>query len=490
MRILIVSENFTNGGLETQILTQYEQMCKHHKFFFAFARYQQNEILPRDLIFDNFNFSVESTIKEFCSDVENLIKIIKENKIDIVHVHPFYSLFPAVFAAKLSNVPVVYSYHGYASFNFPSRINDLILFQNMIESEIDKIFSVSIDGVLTLDNATLSKKTFLLPNSIDVKKYKINKIINNKRWALISRLDIGKIEEIKKVISIMDDIDIKEIDIYGDGPEASNLKLYINELEKSKRVKLLGQCSNLYQFLDGKYNGLIGIGRVVFESLTMGYPTLFIGYGKIAGIVDYDLYLKAKDYNFVNKRFPEISISDLKKQVQNVYKVNKLDEQIIVDIRKNYSSQKIYSIYEKELCNIKYDSFYDLKNLFCELKKIENCNVNMYTSKEVYDLLKKYIECVSLSTTLKNYFLNFDNRFILLDYTNTISENMKNIMENSNNIILQKQFLFEKDVKEKLDILDHTIQDNKIMIEDKINIKFMFYKTFQIIIKKIKSIFK
>ena len=83
MRILIVSENFTNGGLETQILTQYEQMCKHHKFFFAFARYQQNEILPCDLIFDNFNFSVESTIKEFCSDVENLIKIIKENNMSI-----------------------------------------------------------------------------------------------------------------------------------------------------------------------------------------------------------------------------------------------------------------------------------------------------------------------------------------------------------------------------------------------------------------------
>ena len=130
MNILIVSENFLNGGLETQINTTVNALKNDNEFFFALRAYNPNWNLKN--VFTDFNFSYNSTIYQFCDDVNNLIKIIKENNIEIIHVHPFYSLFPAVFAAKICNKPIVYTYHGISSYSFFSRINDNILYNDLI----------------------------------------------------------------------------------------------------------------------------------------------------------------------------------------------------------------------------------------------------------------------------------------------------------------------------------------------------------------------
>ena len=143
MNILIVNENYTRGGLETNLYTQYEAMKNKNNFYFAMGRYKSNLTFDDSKIYEGFHFTPTVTINEFCEDVNRLVEIIKKEKIDVVHAHPFYSVFQAVFAAKLTNTPIAYTLHGVASFNFPYKVNDIILYQAMLESEIDKIFGVS-----------------------------------------------------------------------------------------------------------------------------------------------------------------------------------------------------------------------------------------------------------------------------------------------------------------------------------------------------------
>lgn len=42
MKVLFVSENFSNGGLETNIYTTIQSMKNNVEFFFAFGRYNED----------------------------------------------------------------------------------------------------------------------------------------------------------------------------------------------------------------------------------------------------------------------------------------------------------------------------------------------------------------------------------------------------------------------------------------------------------------
>ena len=201
MKILIVSEKFVKGGLETHINTYYDLIKDASDIYFAFSKYEDNGYLKDAKIYDNFNFNFNSTISEFCSDVENLVKIIRENNIDIVHVHPFYSFFPALFATAITNVKLVYTYHGYGSINFISSNIDSMLFLYGIENKVDKVFCVA-ENAIEYFKELHNQNIIFLPNIIDEDIYKEHDVINNKKWALISRIDADKYQSIIKFFDI------------------------------------------------------------------------------------------------------------------------------------------------------------------------------------------------------------------------------------------------------------------------------------------------
>lgn len=496
MNILIISQNFSRGGLETQIYTQYNFMKKNNKFYFAFASYNSNLNLKEAKIYDGYNFSTDASVEEFCSDVENLVNIIKENKIDVIHVHPFYSVFPAVFAAKITNIPIIYSFHGYGSFNFPYQVNDVILLQCMLESEIDEVFSVSELGVSAINNATFTDKAMFLPNSVDLNKYKKHNVVNNKTWALISRVDSDKIEEINKLISMLDKIDIEKICIYGDGNKREELEQFVQDNKLTDKVVLMGHSDNLWEELNGKYNGVIGIGRVVMEAIAMSYPTMLIGYKKIAGIIDLKMYNMVKKYNFINRMIPDISIEKLNEQLKQVYSNEDERELLYNNFEQEFSAQKIYSQYEEVIQSMQSLNVYNIKKIYDELKNISDTNEKMYSSRLVYAILKKYIETECLSINLKNYFVSFNNYFNLLDNNYRANINIQNeimneikrlnnlyssITVNYNNISSEVEKIKDK-IEDEIKTLENTqvyLQNEQKSIQDKINVKFLTYNTIQ-----------
>lgn len=406
MNVLIVSENFLNGGLETHIDSIVSSLKENVNFFFAFKNY--NEKWNYKNVYTGFYFSFYCTVYQFCKDIDTLVQIIKENNIDVVHVHPFYSLFPAVFAAKICGKPVIYTYHGIGSYNFTSSVNDSLLFNMFLDYEIDKIFSVSTEGNKILGNIIFEKdKIVFLPNAINLEKFKTTQPSNNKSWALISRLDYDKINEIQKLINILDTIDIKELHIFGNGSQKAYLENYIIENQLTNKVFLEGHCDNLPEKLAENFNGVIGIGRSIMESISMELPTILIGYNKIAGLVDSSMYNYIKGENFTNRYLPDISIDKLKNQIQEVYK-NSYDKSFYKSFKEEFSITNISKLYFDEINNINYSHLLDLNELYNEIIKIGNDDA-FYSCPRIYELLKKYFALYIRQPHQKNLLIMGDN---------------------------------------------------------------------------------
>ena len=403
MNVLIVSENFLNGGLETQIDTTVKMLEANNNFYFAVSKY--NESWNYNNIYTDFCFSYNSTTSQFYNDVNNLVKIIEEKNIDIIHVHPFYSFFPAVFAAKLCRKPIIYTYHGIASYNFPSMANDKVLFNLLLDYELDKILCVSIEGKQIIQNILLEKnKAVFLPNSINTSVFTPTNINNNKHWALISRLDTDKINELLLIINNMQFLDISGLHIYGNGTEEAFLKDYINQNNLEDKVFFEGYSHKLYEDLQGKYNGVFAIGRSAMESISMNYPVILLGYNKLSGVINDNTYSFLKEQNFSNKLLPDVSIELLSEQIQNIYN-NNYSTSFYEDFENEFDAQIVAKKYYDELQNIPYNNTFNFKKILGDLKKT-NQDALFYDNIEVFNCLKNNLQIFCRIPHQNNMFLN------------------------------------------------------------------------------------
>lgn len=407
MNILMVCENFSGGGLETHIHSYYSELKKEHNFVFALGSFKSRLIFNPNDIVTAFNFSWESSVYEFIQDVKRLVDLIHERNIDVIHVHPFFSLFPAAVASQLTGVPIVCTYHGIASFSFTNRINDTILFQYIYMELMSKIFTVSNIGKDSLMDRLHVKNVVFLPNAVDTRVYRKHQIISNRRWAAISRLDgdNGKEIALKKLFDLLPSLDINEIDIYGDGTRRNALEKYVKEIGLENKVKFLGFQTDLYERLDGKYNGIIGTDRVAIEGLVMGYPVLELGYGHLCGIFDEKLLKLAWNCNFDANILPENgSHETLNQQLKHVY-----EEPMHFDFRnkmvETFDIHKIALRYIKEIQELEFYPHANVQDWFYALEQLNEQNENMYRSQKVFGLMKTYIEYYAVMPNIKLLFL-------------------------------------------------------------------------------------
>ena len=78
MNILVVTDNYLTGGLENNIATYYNELKDKNNFYFCVSTYEDNKILESDNIYKDFHFNYNVSLSDFLSDVNRMIKIIKE----------------------------------------------------------------------------------------------------------------------------------------------------------------------------------------------------------------------------------------------------------------------------------------------------------------------------------------------------------------------------------------------------------------------------
>ena len=404
-RILIISDNFSRGGLETQIYTFYKELKDKASFTFAFGNYNNEWDFGKSKIYTNLKFNETASINQFIEVVEELVKIIKKNKIDVIHVHPFYLTIPAIFASEITRVPICYTFHGYTSFSFANTINFQTLFTMSINELFSKIFFVRKSVIDKYEKNLKYTKTVFLPNPIDLSLFKKTEVSKESKWVMSCRLSSDKNDAMIDIIDSIDSLGIKELHLYGSGDAVPFINDYITKKKLQKRVYIHGYRNDINKVLTEGYTGVIGMGRSAAEAIAMQMPVLLIGYGKNCGLINKNNFKEAFDNNYVPLLLNVEKNEVIKKQIEEISK-NGYKSDIYDEFSKRSSSKVLAKQYLKELSESEPNVRSNVVYLYRDIKKL-NSNECFGTSQTIFDLicfyLKDQYQDITLNTIVTYY---------------------------------------------------------------------------------------
>lgn len=395
LNILVVCESFTKGGLETHIHAYYTALRQDHRFVFAFRHYESELALDPQDVHADFHFGWDCSVESFIDDVEHLVELIREYEIDVIHTHPFHSVFPAAVAGQLAGVPVVCTHHGTYSYAFPTGLIESLLLRYAYTELLQCVFSVSLLGKEDLERRVHVSQVEYIPNAIDAQLYRRHTVANNRRWAVVTRLDSDSgAATVKALLDMLPQLPISAIDIYGAGGNRRELEEYTAEQGLSDRVRFMGWCSDLFDRLDGNYNGIFGQGRVAMEGLIMGYPVLGLGYGCVCGLLHGQTLTLAKNNNFVANLLPRLDAASVAAQLEQVYAhPERFDAR--QEILEHFDIRGISDAYIKRLRALASSPAPSRANVigwFAALKALPDRTAQFHVSREVFQTLAQHIK--------------------------------------------------------------------------------------------------
>ncbi|MBQ9012806.1 MAG: glycosyltransferase [Bacilli bacterium] len=461
--ILVISDNYSRGGLETQIYTLYEELKSKLDFTFVFGSYNEEWDFNDCKIYKDIKFDESSSINDFIQVVDKFVEIIKENNIDLIHVHPFYLSIPAIIASQIAEVPICYTYHGFLSLSFTYNINVHSIFQFSMNEIFSKIFCVYKDINSYLNRNLRQQNCVFMPNPMDINKYNKVEIINNSKWAFISRLSSDKFDSIIDVIKNIDILNIKELHLYGSGDKEKYLKEYVKNNKLTKKIIFHGYTKQVSTELKNAYNGIIGMGRVAEEGIAMQMPVMLCGYGKKCGIIDKNNYELARDNNFAPIFMKSLPVDEIAKQIADLSKKDYKSD-IYEKFKKECSSKNIAKKYFEEYKSAIPVIRSNVVYFYNQLKELNNKDDIFSNSIDVLNLINYYIRPQSLDLNMN---LNISQNLMHINKMNLKLEEINNEIN-----ILNKKLI--------------EIKKENEYIKDRINLKFLIRNTFKLLKNKIR----
>lgn len=266
-----------HGGIESFLLNLTKSLNKDDEIQFEFVTEEKEEL------------SYEKTIKQYggiihrISSKKNFIKyclelntLLKSKTYSAAHFHKnsLINIIPIVIA-KINKVPVVIVHSHNTSSTEGARILKFLHYLNRYIVNYIDIKRVACSELAKKWMFGNNNNVVMIPNGIDVKKYKFNFDVRKKMRTELGIDDgnvllgtVGRLTEQKNhvfLLNIMKKIDRKYIlVIIGQGELEQQLKNKINEMGLSDRVKLLGERSDIPDVLQAfdiflmpsKYEGL------------------------------------------------------------------------------------------------------------------------------------------------------------------------------------------------------------------------------------------
>lgn len=386
-RILMVSESYRHGGVETYIETMSSWLHgKDCKLYLATGESNENKVVHAsiDKYYCGLKLSHNNSLDELLKTIDELRNIIREQNIDVVHAHPFGSIIPSVFAAKLENKKLVLTVHGPSTItSFSGTLyNDLLRY--IIGCSVDLTLYVS-EEMKFISEPFFRRDGMILPNFFDFNELN-NKGRNDKniahvskqKWVVVSRIDAQKLPGIIHFIELASKSNqIYEVDIIGNGPVLDELIDYIKSHELLW-VNIIGEVAKPSELFE-KYFGMAGMGRALLEGIIAGMPSVLVGYDGVKGIINNALFEKAKTCNFSGRSLRTIEEEDFERDLTNI----KILDEIEVC---NYDVNKVLPSYLTKLGQVDTTAPEVLYSLYYYLQSsnLTNASDESYISSPIF----------------------------------------------------------------------------------------------------------
>jgi glycosyltransferase involved in cell wall biosynthesis/regulator of replication initiation timing len=334
MKILIITENFKTGGLETQItgFCRYLKNSGHEIYLISGIG---SRTLPlREIIGDHIlevDMRPNLSTKEAIKSINRVASFAKEIEVDILHLHPFTSFIYGGIAATILQKPYVVTLHGPLSLTYGYSAN-YRLFLEIILKDAWRVFCVSKELSERIKLIVSNCQYVILPNAIDIDRFKPAQYTSDGAVALVLRLDDDKLSGVKhflKLWAFLPEELRKPVHIFGEGHAKQELERWMDEeLVRHDWITLKGHEDNLEKALASGYSAIAGMGRVILEALAMELPAILVGYDGTKGVVNLDNIEDLAYRNFSGRYLPNIENLKDKKDVktstdEQVYPVSK-----------------------------------------------------------------------------------------------------------------------------------------------------------------------
>ena len=296
MNILFALSQIRVTGAETYVATLAKELNQlGHKIFIVSDTFSSP--------FEGKYFSLSLDKRTLFNKIKNIFKIkkiIKKEKIDILHAHSRASSWVGYFATKLAKIPMITTVHGiqrpHKSLKLFPCLGDyaIVICENVYEY-IAKIFGFPKEKIKLIRNGIFLPNATLSPKEPSAKR----------TASYISRTDGPKGKILKLVLrevlpDILKDFPEWEFLIVGGDENEVEIPFLVQRLnqnypfEKVKWLKFQKELPKIFSQSDL----IIGTGRVAIESLVYGKPVLAMGESEIYGLLEENNFYLAQKSNW------------------------------------------------------------------------------------------------------------------------------------------------------------------------------------------------
>ena len=280
MRVLFLIDFDTYGGA-CKMITQLANAVAEKEYFsevlfYAYCSEKESYPLKESIIFVpgtpyRGNYLVRHFIKLF-----DAVRVIGNIKPDLIISFLPNPNFVAIKAGKKYHIPTIISERGDPKANKGLYSKLRYSYYRFCDALV-----CQIPEIAHCFSKTVQKKTYIIPNSISIKK--IERIPANKRKKSIAFVGRFWIKQKRQdlMIEVFDRIEKKHedyiLEFYGDGPDEDYIKEMVKKKGLENKVVFHGKCSNLpYAYADAKVYVLTsdfeGIPNSLAEAMAAGIP--------------------------------------------------------------------------------------------------------------------------------------------------------------------------------------------------------------------------
>lgn len=319
-RVLVVVEQFTVGGLETHIRGELVQLHGHGCEVHLLAGSPFLQTLLPDCVSSvtgGIAMGAACSAAAMVAAVDRIREIIRSRRIDVIHVHPFVSLVPAMVAAQAEGVPLAVSLHGPASLGgYAGPIYDFMV-KAIVLPQASLVAVVSDEVAEIAKPYVVDTSLLVVPNGVEFSAPVLDATEGaalDPRWLVVARLDAVKIVGVLDFVRKARRVGIAGVRIVGDGDAKATLKQRLSEEGLTECVEFLGARTEIPQLMRSS-SGVAGMGRVVLEGLAAQRPVVLVGYDGVKGVMDTGQLQLARRANFSGRNLDTVDANRLGAQL-------------------------------------------------------------------------------------------------------------------------------------------------------------------------------
>lgn len=387
--LLIITEAFEVGGVETHIAVEAEQLAREgwDVHMICGSRFSPT-LVPASIksLLVDAAVGPEASISEFLESIDRIVALAREKEVVAIHAHPFTSMISGLVCASLLRVPLMVTLHGPSSIAGTYGAAYDFLLSSLVFPSASRILAVSREvAALAAPNVDPDR---LLVQLNAVEPAKAASPVRSGRWLMVSRLDAAKANGVVQFVRAALP-GLPGIDICGAGPAQDQLAEDLAAEIASGKVRMIGSSDKVSELMLA-YAGVAGMGRVALEGLVQGLPVVLVGYDGVKGVVTEALYREAVASNFSGRGLMSLSPEELRSQIAGVASVDHV--RLMRLVRAEHNPARIWNEFAVQIEQARPVSSPVVDDYIRQLRAAHaDSTASAYWSREVMDVLGKVV---------------------------------------------------------------------------------------------------